>query len=91
MRPIIDGHNDTLLAATSDRVGGDFLGNEDDILDTEPGTTPVPGDADDLDLVNPYLLYETDLRLKFTISEDDFDACLLFSRSYCERGAILRF
>ena len=26
MTPIIDGHNDTLLAATSDRAGGDFLG-----------------------------------------------------------------
>lgn len=28
--PIIDGHNDTLLAATSDRAGGDFLAESDD-------------------------------------------------------------
>jgi len=51
VHPIIDGHNDTLLAATSDRVGGDFL-----------------GDADDPDLVNPYSLYETGLRLKLRLA-----------------------
>lgn len=30
MLPIIDGHNDTLLAATSDRAGGAFLTESDD-------------------------------------------------------------
>ncbi|MFW5935055.1 MAG: dipeptidase [Halolamina sp.] len=30
MLPIIDGHNDTLLAATSERAGGEFLGESED-------------------------------------------------------------
>ncbi|NHX37079.1 MULTISPECIES: dipeptidase [Halolamina] len=30
MLPVIDGHNDTLLAATSDRAGGEFLREPDD-------------------------------------------------------------
>ncbi|MFW5939510.1 MAG: dipeptidase [Halolamina sp.] len=36
MLPIIDGHNDTLLAATTDRAGGDFLGDGNGVVADAP-------------------------------------------------------
>ena len=47
MIPIIDGHNDTLLAATSDRAGGDFLDGEDGVLDSESEAARASDETDD--------------------------------------------